>query len=121
VVGKTACATCWQPWLRYDGEKRLVVIHDRGEPQKGAPVEAVEPAAAGRLGLRPPPAYSPALHPEERLWQWMRRVVTHHHGFATLQEELHAIQDFFCYLAGRKEEVRRLCALKIPESLVALL
>jgi hypothetical protein len=53
VVGKTACATCWQPWLRYDGEKRLVVIHDRGEPQKGAPVEAVEPAAAGRLVLIP--------------------------------------------------------------------
>jgi hypothetical protein len=38
-----------------------------------------------------------------------------------LQEELQAIRDFFCSLAGRQDDVRHLCAIKTPESLVALL
>ena len=52
---------------------------------------------------------------------WMRRVVTHNHWFETLQAEIQALRDFFCYLAGRKEQVRQLCAVKTPESLLALL
>jgi hypothetical protein len=107
--------------LRYNGNTRLLSMHDRGEQHRGAPVEVVQQEAAGRFVLTPHPAYSPALNPEERIWQWMRRVVTHNYWFETLQAAMHAIQDFFCSLAGRKEEVRRLCALKIPESLVALL
>jgi hypothetical protein len=59
--------------------------------------------------------------PVERLWKWFRRAVTHNHWFETLQEELQAIRDFFCYLAGRKDDGRHLCAIKTPESLVALL
>jgi hypothetical protein len=43
------------------------------------------------------------------------------HWFETLQEEIQAIRDFFCYLAGRKDDIRQLCAIKTPESLVALL
>jgi hypothetical protein len=70
---------------------------------------------------RPQPASSPALHPQERLWKWLRRIVTHHHWFATLQEEIQAMRDFFCDLAGRKAEVQRLYAIKTPDSLVASL
>ena len=73
--------------------------------------------AAGRLVLKPQPAYSPELNPEERLWKWMRRVVTHNHWFETLPEEIQALRDFFGYLAGRKEQVRQLCAITTPESL----
>jgi hypothetical protein len=51
----------------------------------------------------------------------MRRVVPHHHWFNALQEDIHASRDGFCSLAGHKEEVRRLCAIKIPESFLALL
>jgi hypothetical protein len=43
-------------------------------------------------------------NPQERLWKWLRRVVTHNHGFATV-----------------KEQVRRLCGFKSPESFVASL
>ena len=84
-------------------------------------METVCRDADGRLGLKTQPAYAPELNPEERIWNWMRRVVTHNHWFETLQEEIHAIRDFFCYLAGRKEEVQHLCAIKTPESLIGLL
>jgi transposase len=121
VLGKEAFAKFVRHLLAYSRETRLLVIHDRAEPHKGPPVEAICRDAEERLVLTPPPAYSPELNPEERSWKWRRRVVTHNHWFATLQEEIHALRDFFCYLAGRTEEVRRLCAFKIPESLVALL
>lgn len=65
------------------------------------------------------PAYSPELNPQERIWKWLRRIVTHNHWFTTLQEEIQAIWNFFCYLAGRKVEIRRLCAIKTPDSFVA--
>jgi transposase len=121
VLGKGEFAIFLRHLLRYYRDKRLLVIHDRGAQHKGPPVEAVLKDATGRLMLTPQPVYSPELHPEERLWKWLRRVVTHTHWFDTLHEEIHAMRDFFCYLAGRKEEVRRLCAIKIPESLLALL
>jgi transposase len=99
--------------------KRLLVIHDRGEPHKGAPIEAVIQEAGGRLMLKPQPADSPELNPQERIWKWLRRVAPHHHGFATLHEQIEAIRNFFRYLAGVKDQVRRLCGLKTAESLVA--
>jgi hypothetical protein len=79
------------------------VVHDRGEQQKGPPVEASLRDAEGRLVRNPQPADSPELNPEERLWKWLRRVVTHHHGFESLLAEIQALRDVFCYLAGRKE------------------
>jgi hypothetical protein len=120
-LGKGEFTAFLRHLLTYYRDKRLLVIHDRAEQHKGATVEALLEEVAGRLVLKPQPASSPELNPEERMWKWMRRVVTHNHWFETLQEALQAIQNFFCYLARRREEVRRLCALKIPESLVALL
>lgn len=120
-LGKGEFATFLQQLLRYYGEKELVVIHDRAEQHKGTPVETLRSAVGERLVLKPQPAYSPELNPEERIWKWMRRVVTHNHWFETRQEEIQAIRNFFCYLAGRKEEVRHLCTIKTPESLLALL
>src|SRR5437763_16665037 len=94
------------------------MIHDRAEQHKGAAVEEICREAAERLVLKPQPAYSPALNPEERIWKWLRRVVTHNHWFATLQEEIQALRACFCYLAGRKEPVRQLYAIKTPECLL---
>jgi hypothetical protein len=121
VWGQQACAKFLRHQLHYYHNKRLLVVHDRGEQQKGPPVEASLRDAEGRLVRKPPPAYSPELNPEERLWKWLRRVVTHHHGFESLLAEIQALRDVFCYLAGRKEQVRRLCTIKTPESLLALL
>jgi transposase len=118
-LGKEDFAQFLQHLLAYYPRRRLLVIHDRGEQHKGASVEAVIREAAGRLMLKPQPAYSPELNPQERIWKWLRRVVTHHHGCATLHEQVEAIRNFFRYVAGVKDQVRRLCGFKPPESFVA--
>jgi transposase len=120
-LGKGQFAQFLQHLLVYHPGKRLLVIQDRGEQHQGAPVDAVVREAQGRLVLKPQPAYSPELNPQERIWKWLRRVVTHNHWFATLTEQIEAIRNFFRYLAGVKDQVRRLCGLKTPESLVASL
>ncbi len=107
--------------LAYYPGKRLLVIHDRGTQHKGGHIEEVVREAAGRLVLKPQPAYSPELNPQERIWKWLRRVVTHNHWFATLREQIEAVRNFFRYLAGVKDQVRRFCGLKNPESFVASL
>jgi hypothetical protein len=77
--------------------------------------------ADGQLMLIAQPAYSPELNPEERIWKWMRRIVTHNHWFESLTAQIERIRDFFRYLAGCKDQIRRLCGLKTHESIVALL
>jgi transposase len=121
TLGKEEFAQFLQHLLVYHPGKRLLVIHDRGEQHKGAPVEAMVRAAQGRLVLKAQPAYSPELNPQERIWKWLRRVVTHNHWFATLTEQIEAIRNFFRYLAGVKDQVRQLCGYKTPESFVASL
>jgi DDE superfamily endonuclease/Winged helix-turn helix len=120
-LGKGEFAQFLQHLLAYHPGKRLLVIHDRGAQHKGAPVKAIVEEAKGRLVLKAQPAYSPELNPQERIWKWLRRVVTHNHWFATLTEQIEAIRNFFLYLAGVKDQVRRLCGFKTPESLVASL
>jgi hypothetical protein len=101
--------------------RRLLVIHDRGAQHKGAAIEEIIQEADGRLMLKAQPAYSPELNPQERIWKWLRRVVTHNHWFETLRAQIEAIRNFFRYLAGVKAQVRQLCGFKTPESLVASL
>ena len=101
--------------------KRLLVIHDRAAQHKGARIAEVIHEATGHLMLMAQPAYSPELNPQERIWKWWRRVVTHNHWFETLHEQIQAIRNFFRYLPGVKDQVQRLCGLKTPESLVASL
>ena len=120
-LGTGALVKFLQQLLVANPGKRLLVIHDRGAQHKGAAVAEVIREAAGRLMLKAQPAYSPDLNPQERIWKWLRRVVTHHHWFETLREPIEAIRNFFCYLAGVKTQVQRLCGLKTPESLVASL
>jgi transposase len=121
TLGKGEFAQFLEHLLVYHPGKRLLVIHDRGEQHTGAPVEAIVREAEGRLSLKAQPAYSPELNPQERIWKWLRRVVTHNHWFATLKEPIEAVRNFFRYLAGVKDQVRQLCGFKNPESLVASL
>jgi transposase len=121
ALGKGEFARFLQHLMADYPGKRLLVMHDRGEQHKGAPVDAVVREAQGRLVLKAQPAYSPELNPQERIWKWLRRVVTHNHWFATLTEQSEAIRNFFRYLAGVKDQVRHLCGFKTPESFVASL
>ena len=120
-LGQAEFAQFLRHLLAYHPGKRLLLIHDRGAQHKGAAVEEVVREASGRLMLKAQPADSPELNPQERIWKWLRRVVTHNHWFATLHEQTEAIQNFFRYLAGVKGQVRRLCGFKTPEFLVASL
>jgi DDE superfamily endonuclease/Winged helix-turn helix len=120
-LGHAELAQVLRHLLAYHPGKRLLIIHDRGAQHKGAAVEEVVREASGRLMLKAQPAYSPELNPQERIWKWLRRVVTHNHWFATLHEQIDAIRNFFRYLAGVKAQVRRLCGFKTPESFVASL
>jgi transposase len=121
TLGKGAFAQFLQHLLAYDPRKHLLVVHGQGEQHKGAPVEAIVQKAGGRLGLKPQPAYSPELNPQERIWKWLRHVVTHHHWFTTLSEPIEAVRNFFRYLAGVKDQGRHLCGLKTPKSFVVSL
>jgi transposase len=105
--GQGDLAPFWQHLLGYYPRQRLLVIHERGEPPQGAPVEAVIREAGGQLMLKPQPAYSPALNPPERMWTGRRRVVTPHHWCATLHAHIDASRHFFRDLAGGKEQVQR--------------
>jgi transposase len=120
-LAQEACAKFLPQLVAYDPGKRPLVLQDRGAPHQGAAIEEVVGEAWGQLVLKAPPASSPELNPQERIWKWLRRVVTHNHWFATLQEQIEAIRNFFRYLAGVKDQVRRLCGLKTPDSLVASL
>jgi hypothetical protein len=71
--------------------------------------------------LQAQPAYTPELNPQERIWKWLRRAVTHNHWFETLNAQSEEIRHFFRYLAGVKDQVRQLCGFKTPDSLVASL
>jgi hypothetical protein len=120
-LGRGEFATFLRHLLVYYREKRLLVIHDRAQQHKGLPVDTVVREADGQLMLIAQPAYPPEPNPEERIWEWMRRVVTHNHWFASLTAQIEGIRDFFRYLAGCQDQVRQLCGFKTPESLVALL
>jgi hypothetical protein len=86
ALGKGEFAQFLQHLLAYHPGQRLLVIHGRGEQHKGAPVEAVAREAKERRVLKAQPAYSPELNPQERIWKWLRRVVTHNHWFTTPTE-----------------------------------
>jgi transposase len=120
-LGREGFARFLQHLRTCDPGKRWLVIHDRGAQHKGVCIEEVVRTAAWRLMLRPQPAYSAELNPSERIWKWLRRVVTHNRWFAALREQIEAIRHFFRYLAGVKNQVVRLCGFKTPESLVASL
>lgn len=120
-LGQAEFAQFLRHLLAYHPGKRLLIIHDRGAQHKGAAVEEVVREASGRLMLKAQPAYSPELNPQERIWKWLRRVVTHNYWFATPHEQIEAIRNFFRYLAGVKDQVRRLCGFQTPESFVASL
>jgi hypothetical protein len=119
--GTGACAPFWpQLWGSHPGQ-RLLVSHDRGEQPKGAPVEALGREAQGPLRRKAQAASSPELKPQEHLWTWWRRVVTPHHGLATLTEHIAASRQVFRALAAVNEHVQHLCGLKTQESFVASL
>jgi len=107
--------------LAYHPGQQLLVIHARGAPHQGAFVEAIVREDHGRLVLKAPLADSPERNLHERIWKWLRRVVTHHHWCATLTESIEVIRHFFRCLAGINDQVRQRCSFDPLGSLIASL
>jgi transposase len=53
------------------------------------------------------PSYSPELNPIERLWQWLRKEVTHNRLFETLEGMMDALEQEFRKLTP--ERLTQLC------------
>jgi transposase len=89
--------------LAYHSGKQLLVMHGQGAQYTGAAVENVVREARGRLMLKAQPACSPEFNPQECIWKWLRRMVTHSHWFTSLHKQIEAIRNCFRYLAGIKD------------------
>ena len=48
------------------------------------------------------PPYSPELNPVEKLWQWLRKEVTHNNLFKTLEALMNALEKEFRKLTSQK-------------------
>ncbi len=57
------------------------------------------------------PAYSPTLHPTERLWKWLQQTVICHAFHPDIAAIVPSVEKFLAHVATVPEEVRsRLCA-----------
>jgi hypothetical protein len=87
---------------RYYPAQSLRIIPGRAEQLRGHAVDTVIREAEGRLMLMPQPAYSPELHPQERLWKWLRRIVTHKPWLAPdKRQSTRCATSFVLLLAGK--------------------
>lgn len=57
------------------------------------------------------PTYSPQLNPVERFWKHLRRQVTHHHFFQTMERLIDAVLSFFREMAASPDLVRSVAGL----------
>jgi len=48
------------------------------------------------------PLYSPELNPVEKLWQWLRKEITHNNLLKTLEELMDALENEFRKLTPEK-------------------
>ena len=68
----------------------------------------------GKLKLFFLPSYAPELNPVEKVWQLMRRRVTHNHRFGSLDEMEGAVEDFFSELEFNRETIQSIFGVRQP-------
>lgn len=86
--------------------ERVYVAWDNSGTHQDDEIEAVVRGAAGRLGLRYLPTYSPWLNPIAMRWRQVRREVTRGELFANLPALLAATRDVFDRRNRRPDGVR---------------
>jgi transposase len=89
---------------RFYGNRSVPVwmVLDNHTAHKGDIPQLLEDAGIHPYYLAP---YSGDLNGIERLWKWLRERNLHDTFFRSLQELKQAIREFFCYIAGVKEQV----------------
>lgn len=83
-------------------DKKILLILDQAGWHKAKDLKA--PQKTTLLFL---PPYSPELNPVEKLWQWLRKEVTHNNLFKTLDDLMNALENEFHNLT--QERLAQLC------------
>jgi transposase len=100
--------------------KKVILVLDNFIAHKSAlTLERLSPYEdEGRLQRFFLPRYAPELNPTERIWQQMRRRVTHNHRFLNLDELERAVDDFFTELEHNPETITSLVGLRKEREVV---
>ena len=81
---------------KYKDKNVLVILDQAGwHKAKGLKVPS-------NINLMFLPPYSPELNPVEKLWQWLRKEVTHNNLFKTLEALMNALEKEFRKLTSQK-------------------
>jgi transposase len=73
----------------YSDKEILIILHQAGWHK------AKDLKVPANITLMFLPPYSPELNPVEKLWQWLRKEVTHNHLFQTLEALMDAMEKEF--------------------------
>jgi transposase len=71
-------------------DRKILIVMDQAGWHKAK--DLTHPDAVTPLYL---PSYSPELNPVEKLWQWLRKEVTHNSLFETLEDMMDALEEKF--------------------------
>jgi transposase len=110
-------ATAFKKFLKhlltqYSTEK-VVVIVDNAKAHHARLIHNFIERAKGHLKVVYLPKYSPDLNPIERLWKWLRQVVTHNFFFDSLNKLKRALQKFFAHVSKYPLIVKKTCSVKL--------
>ena len=83
-------------------DKDIVMILDQAGWHKAKDLKVTQ-----NITLMFLPPYSPELNPVEKLWQWLRKEVTHNNLFKTLKTLMDALENEFHNLTPLK--FKQLC------------
>ncbi len=84
------CIPWVTPGMSEPGRKKYVVV-DKYRIHSAKPVQAFLAEHQDEIELVCLPTSSPKLNPVERFWKQVRRQVTHHHFFQTMERLMDAV------------------------------
>lgn len=88
-------------------ERKVILCVDNDRAHKAKAVRRLL-EQHGQIQIEWLPAYSPELNPQEDIWQYLRRRVTHNHYFQDMDALLEAVDQFHQELQDSPEQVLRL-------------
>ena len=112
-VSSSCCIEFLRGLLENWPDQQVHVILDSASSHRSHATEKFV-AAQERLHLHYQPTYAPWTNPVERVWQEMRRAVTHCHTFGTLSEVMAAALTWCQRFGNNRPAVRRLASFQGP-------
>ncbi len=88
--------------------RKVILFVDNDKAHSAKVVRQLLESHGHQIQIEWLPAYAPELNPQEDVWQYMRRRVTHNHYFEQLEALLDAVEEFHQQLEDNPEQVLRL-------------